>query len=261
VATDGKDEVPRTIVAKSGKVVPNVAELVQDLRKLMGPHTAASLKEKNYNKMKDYIAVAGQLGITHLMVLSQTKSNSNGSGDAATVPHSNIVMKVGKYPSGPTLHFHITRYTLSRQVHASQKHPFESASTYLTPPLVVLNNFGNSGPTGLDGGNSVDPSQMQHVQMVRVTLQHLFPSINVATIQLSQCRRVVLCDYNKETGEVDIRHYAIRAQPTGVNRNVKKLITQSSKVIPNLGGLGVSALSACAVDVYCSCCDGTRVLY
>ena len=201
----------------------------------MGPYTTSNLKEKNYNKMKDYIAVAGQLGITHLLVLSQTKSNTNGS--------SNIVLKMGKYPSGPTLHFHITKYTLCRQVHASQKHPFESASAYLTPPLVVLNNFtSNSNNSNLDhlaiNPNSTDTAA-QHVQIMRVTLQHLFPSINVATIQLNQCRRVVLCDYNKETGEVDIRHYAIRAQPTGISKNIKKLLTQSSKVIPNLGGLEV----------------------
>ena len=217
----------------------------------MGPYTTSNLKEKNYNKMKDYVAVAGQLGITHLLVVSQTKSNTNGS--------SHIVLKMGKYPSGPTLHFHITKYTLCRQVHASQKHPFESASAYLTPPLVVLNNFTGSSNTSVDNlainPNSTDPSA-QHVQIMRVTLQHLFPSINVATIQLNQCRRVVLCDYNKETGEVDIRHYAIRAQPTGISKNIKKLLTQSSKIIPNLGALEVRwCLSVLCVRTSgrCSC--------
>ena len=160
------------------QVIPVVNELVQDLRKLMGPHTTASLKEKNYNKMKDYVAVAGQLGVTHLMVVSQTKSNANG-GSAGAVPHHNVVLKVGKYPGGPTLHFHVPKYTLCRHVHAAQKHPFESASTYLTPPLVVLNNFGSSGAgsssSSVAAGGVTDPANTSapHVQMMRVTLQHL----------------------------------------------------------------------------------------
>ena len=209
----------------------------------MGPHTAANLKEKNNNKMKDYIAVAGQLGISHLLVISQTKSKSS----AGVPSHHNIVMRMGKFPGGPTLHYHITKYSLCRHIHAAQKHPFESASIYLTPPLVVLNNFGSASSSAPSGGatdplainpNSHDPSS-QHVQMMRVTLQHLFPSIDVTTVQLKECRRVVLCDYNKETGEVDVRHYAIKAQPTGISRSLKKLMTNSTKMIPNLGGLKV----------------------
>lgn len=233
-------------MAKTGKVVPAVAELIQDLRKLMNPYTASNLKEKNDNKIKDYIAVATQLGVSHLMVLSQTKSNNENS------PHHNVVLKMGRVPSGPTLHFHVTRYTLCRHIHAAQKHPYESASMYLTPPLVVFNNFGSTEQTAEDilqnaevassADRNSNSAQQQHVQIIKLTLKHMFPSIDVTTIQLSQCRRVVLCDYNKETGEVDIRHYAIKAQPTGISKNIKKLMTQSSSMVPNLGSLEVRAI-------------------
>ena len=38
--------VPRTIVARSGKVRTYVAELIKDLRKLMEPNTASNLRER-----------------------------------------------------------------------------------------------------------------------------------------------------------------------------------------------------------------------
>ena len=62
--------------------------------------------------MKDYTAVAGQLGVSHILALSQTKSN--------------VVLKLGRHPDGPTLHFKIIKYSLARQVRALQKRPYES---------------------------------------------------------------------------------------------------------------------------------------
>ena len=61
--------------------------------------------------MKDYAAVAGQLGVTHIIAISQTKSN--------------VVLRLGRHPEGPTLHFKVLKYSLSRQVRALQKRPYE----------------------------------------------------------------------------------------------------------------------------------------
>ena len=38
--------IPRTIVAKVGKIGNSVTELVKDFRKLMNPHTASNLRER-----------------------------------------------------------------------------------------------------------------------------------------------------------------------------------------------------------------------
>jgi ribosome biogenesis protein SSF1/2 len=62
--------------------------------------------------MKDYTAVAGQLGVSHILALSQTKSN--------------VILRIGRHADGPTLHFKVNKYSLSRQVKALQKRPFES---------------------------------------------------------------------------------------------------------------------------------------
>jgi ribosome biogenesis protein SSF1/2 len=87
---------------------------------------------------------------------------------------------------------------------------------------VVLNNFGQS------------QGQESHLKLLRVTLQNLFPSINVNTVRLNECRRVVLFHFKKEDNSVEMRHYAIKAAPVGINRNIKKILQCK---IPNLGDL------------------------
>jgi ribosome biogenesis protein SSF1/2 len=120
------------------------------------------------------------------------------------------------------LHFRIPQYCLTKHVRATQKRPFDSSAAFLTPPLIVLNNFGSE--------------DSEHMKLLRVTLQHMFPSINVNTVRLNECRRVILFHYKKETQVVEMRHYAIRATPVGINRNIKKILQTK---IPNLGNLKV----------------------
>lgn len=73
---------------------------------------------------------------------------------------------------------------------------------------------------------------------MRITFQHMFPTINTKTVKLSDCRRVVLYHYHKDEGTVEMRHYAIKAQPVGVSSAVKKILQSR---IPNLGELEVRA--------------------
>lgn len=197
---------PKSIVAKSGKVAPTVSEVIIDLRKMMLPNTASKLKEKSYNKMKDYSAVSTLLGVTHLLVVSQTENN--------------IILKIGKTPNGPTLHFKVIKYSLARHVRNTQKRPYESQVAFMTSPLVVLNNFGQADES--------------HIKVMKITFQNMFPSIDVNKIKLNDCRRVVLFHYNKVDGTVTMRHYAVKAQPVGISKNIKKILQSK---IPNLNDL------------------------
>lgn len=162
----------------------------------------------SYNRTKDYASIASQFGITHLLAFSETEKN--------------IILRIAKFQNGPTLHFRIPQYCLTRLIRASQKRPFDSNAAFLTPPLIVLNNFGQS--------------EEAHLKLLRVTLQNMFPSINVNTVRLNECRRVVLFQYVKETQIVEMRHYAIRATPVGINRNINRILQAK---IPNLGNLKV----------------------
>jgi ribosome biogenesis protein SSF1/2 len=165
----------------------------------------------SYNRTKDYASIASQFGITHLLAFSETQNH--------------IILRIGKFQNGPTLHFRVPQYTLTKHIRSSQRRPFDSSAAYLTPPLIVLNNFGQS--------------DLHHLQLLRLTLQNMFPSINVNTVRLNECRRVVLFHYLKETGIVEMRHYAIRATPVGINRNIKRILQSK---IPNLSTLKVIIL-------------------
>lgn len=158
------------------------------------------------NRLKDYTAVATQLGLSHLLTVSQTNSN--------------VVFKIGKFMNGPTLHFRVNEYSLSSHIKMTQKKPFESTAALQTAPIVVLNNFGQSDENT--------------TRLMRTTLQNMFPSIDVKTIRLTECRRVVLFNYRKDDGMVEMRHFAIKATPVGINRNVKKILQAK---IPNLADL------------------------
>lgn len=117
------DNIPRTIVARSYKVAPCVGELIKDVRKMMGPYTASNLRERSYNRMKDYASVASQLGISHMLSFSQTKNK-------------NIVLRVARFHQGPTLHFRVPAYSLTKHVRGLQRRPYDSAAAFNTPPLV-----------------------------------------------------------------------------------------------------------------------------
>lgn len=199
-----KNDTPRSIVAKVSKVVVTVNQLVRDLRKLMGPHTAYNLKERKTNRLKDFSSVATQLKISHLLAISQTKSNS--------------ILRIAKTRTGPTLHFKISEFMLAGNVRKLQKRPYDSAASYNTPPMVILNGFGSS--------------EDKKVILQKATFQHMFPSIDVDKVKLSECKRVVLFNYDDEKDCVEMRHYVIKTSPVGVSKNVKHLVKGS---IPDIG--------------------------
>lgn len=198
-------KVPRTLVIKRGHNAAVVTPLVQDLRRVLEPYTARDLKERRHNKLKDFLSVTGTLGITHLLMLSATEQARH--------------LRVARAPRGPTLTFKIKEFSLMREVAAAQRHPRNPDNAYKSPPLVVLNNFGSDA----------------HMKLALVTFQNLFPSMQVRSVKLATCQRVVLVDYDAEANIFRLRHYTISATPAGASRRVRKLL--SKREIPDLGRL------------------------
>lgn len=89
---------------------------------------------------------------------------------------------MARAPSGPTLSFRIKRFTLGGQIRAVQRRPYDSSKAFESPPIVVTNNFGDS-------------TAAPHVKLMRITFQNMFPAINVSTVKLGDCRRVVLFNF------------------------------------------------------------------
>ncbi|CAM9431908.1 unnamed protein product [Choristocarpus tenellus] len=205
--SDLAEKVPRSFVLKKGKVHSHVADLVEEMRRVMEPNTARKLRERAKNTVKDYVSVSSVLGVTHLLVFTQTERSLN--------------FRVCRTPSGPTLTFKVVQFSLMRHVRALQKRPLDFSRAYITSPLVVLNNFGDTQA----------PSQ---VKLMKVTLQNMFPAINVATVKLSDCRRVVMFNYDKVTGTVEMRHFSIRATPSDMTKAIKKVVQAK---VPDLHSL------------------------
>ena len=187
-------------------------DLESDVRKLLSPNTATNLKETRRNVLKDFIHVAGPLGVTHLLMLSAT--------------HNAAYLRIAKSPRGPTLTLRIHEYSLIRDILSSQQRPRAPQKMWLGAPLVVMNNFNSP---------QAPKEDREHLKLATVLFQNLFPTINVATTKLSGCQRVVLLEYNPETSRISMRHYSIAAQPTGVSKNLKALLKR--KKLPNLGKL------------------------
>ncbi|KAJ3321400.1 hypothetical protein HDV06_004385 [Boothiomyces sp. JEL0866] len=175
--------IPRSFVIKSGDV---------------------SSSERKGNKIKDFLMIAGQLMVTHLLVLSKS---SNGG----------VNLRIGRIPRGPTITFHVESYVLAKDVLHLQKRPKSPGTEFLASPLVVLNGFGDKSS--------------KKVVLMATMLQNMFPSIKVSKMKLSEARRIILFNLNPETNLIEMRHYRITIKTLGLSKSVKTLITAN---VPDL---------------------------
>jgi len=124
---------PKSMVIRigAGEVGPSVSQLVKDVRLMMEPGTASRLKERRSNRLKDYLTMAGPLGVSHLMLFSRSESG-------------NTNLRLAITPRGPTLHFRVEKYSLCKDVKKALKHPKGGGKEYLTAPLVCSPEPGTS---------------------------------------------------------------------------------------------------------------------
>ncbi|CAL8273598.1 unnamed protein product [Lota lota] len=189
--------VPHSFVFHRGQVGKNVSQLVLDMRRIMQPFTAEAMKVKKRNVLKDFVSIAGPLGVTHFMIFSKT-------------PHS-VNMRLARVPRGPMLHFKVTKYALVKDVVSSLKRHRMHEQQFTHHPLLILNNFGVEG---------------MHVKLMATMFQNMFPSINVHKVNLNSIKRCVLLNYDPVSKEIELRHYSLKVVPVGMSRGVKKLMQE-----------------------------------
>jgi ribosome biogenesis protein SSF1/2 len=191
---------PHTMVISRGDVEKDIKNLVLDLRKVMEPFTASSLKDTKKNTLKDFVAIAGPLHVTHLIALTQTEH-----GD---------YMKLMRMPRGPTLHFKLEEYSLTGDVLSNAKKGFTHQKQFLYQPLLILNGFASNtnasanSNAGVGSDAQTDQGNKNsdfHQKLLSTTLQNMFPPINVTMVKLDEIRRCVLFNYNKEEKTIDFR--------------------------------------------------------
>ncbi|KAI4237381.1 MAG: hypothetical protein LQ349_001885 [Xanthoria aureola] len=233
---------PKTMVIRmgAGDVGSSVSQLVKDVRSMMEPGTASRLKERKSNRLRDYTTMAGPLGISHLLLFSRSSTG-------------NTNLRLALFPRGPTLHFRVERYSLCKDVRKALRHPKGGGKDYLSPPLLVMNNF-----VSPEEKNQSMHSVPKHLETLSTAIfQSLFPPISPQSTPLSSIRRVLLLDRQipKTTAPTDgaeasqyvinLRHYAIATKPTGLSRGVRRINAAartlkeraSKKGMPNLGNL------------------------
>ncbi|KAF8919664.1 Brix domain-containing protein [Mucidula mucida] len=202
--------VPKSFVIKHGQVGSSIAQLVRDIRKVMEPNTASRLKERNRNKLKDYLTMAPALQVTHLLAFTLTPLAPS--------------MRIVRLTNGPTLSFRIERYSLIKDVLNTSKRTRSIGMEYLSPPLLVLASFPPASPT-----------TPPHIPLLMKAFQSLFPPLSPKTLTLSTARRVVLISYNAERGTVEWRHYIITVKAYGVSRRIRKILDGTSKAASSSG--------------------------
>ena len=116
--------MPKAFVVKAGKVGRAVGALVRDVRKVMEPNTATRLRERKSNKIRDYVSIAGPMGVSHFLMFSQSEVGTN--------------LRVARLPRGPTLTFRVQKYSLAKDCLALQKNPRASGSEFRIAPLVSI---------------------------------------------------------------------------------------------------------------------------
>lgn len=148
---------PHSFVFYRGNVGDTVADLTRDFRKIMEPFTASSLKARKANTVKDFLAVAGVLHVSHMSIFTATE---NGT-----------YMKIARVPRGPTLYFKVLSYSLARDVISSLKKQLVFQKQFEHPPLVIMNNFNG---------------QMVQLKLMASMFQNMFPAINLAKVRMAR---------------------------------------------------------------------------
>ncbi|KAL4780926.1 Brix domain-containing protein [Aspergillus varians] len=227
-------KTPKSMVIRIGgsRVGSSVSQLVKDVRLMMEPDTAVRLKERKSNRLRDYLVMAGPLGVTHFLLFSKSSTG-------------NTNMRLALTPRGPTLNFKVESYSLCRDVERAQKRPRGGGQDHKTPPLLVMNNF--NSPDADE--NSKVPKRLE--SLTTTIFQSLFPPINPQAQPLSSIRRVMLLNREpaSETDEdgsyvLNLRHYAITTRKTGVSKRIRRLDPKEVRnrekhksAVPNLGKL------------------------
>lgn len=106
-------------------------------------------------------------------------------------------------------------FSLIKDVISFQKRP-GILSSHFNYPLVILNNFSND----------------ENHQIISIMFQNIFPTLKIKKIQLSQCDRACLFDYDRKNEVIQIRHYNIKNSVVSLNHRIKNIV--QGKKIPNL---------------------------
>lgn len=230
--TSNRLALPQSMVVRMGasEVGSSVSQLAADFREVVQPHTAAKLKERKSNRLRDYTTMAGPLGVTHFFLFSRSQ---NG----------NVHLRFALHPRGPTLHFRVDDYVLAKDIqHVQRRSRAGWLEAFASPPLLVQHGM-MSSEEQLAG----KPKEKQLESLTQTMFNAMFPVITPNTTKLEKIKRILLLKRERQedgTFIINLRHYAITQRRTGQSKKIRRLDAQDQKrreskgtALPNLGQL------------------------
>ena len=230
--TSNRHALPQSMVIRMGvgDIGPSVSQLAMDFREVVQPHTAAKLRERKSNRLRDYTTMAGPLGVTHFFLFSRSQ---NG----------NVHLRFALHPRGPTLQFRVDDYVLARDIQHIQKHSRAGwMEAFTSPPLLVQHGVASS-EQDLAG----KPKEKQLESLIQTMFNNMFPVITPSTTKLESIKRILLLKRERQddgTFVLNLRHFAITQRRTGQSKKIKRLDPREQKrrekkgnALPNLGQL------------------------
>jgi len=188
------EKVPHTFVFRRGSVSARLQTLVRDLRNVLMPYTAKNLKERRKNRIRDFIAAAGHLKVTHLLVLSESPAGG--------------YLRMIRTPKGPTFTFKLTNYELMQEViDKQQRRPSWKPAT--SKPAVFVAR----------GLNSTKP----HHKLASALFQGVFPALSVEEASTRDLKRMVYMWYNASCDTFEFRHFSSKISSIMPGDDVEKL--------------------------------------
>ena len=230
--TSNRLAVPQSMVIRmgAGDIGTSISQLALDFREVVQPHTAARLKERKSNRLRDYTTMAGPLGVTHFFLFSRSEKG-------------NVHLRFGLHPRGPTLQFRVDDYVLAKDIqHAQKRSRAGWAEAFAHPPLLVQHGMASSEEE-LTG----KPKEKQLEALTQTMFNAMFPVITPSTTKLEKIKRILLLKRERQedgTFVINLRHYAITQRSAGQSKRVQRLDPQEQKrrerrgaALPNLGQL------------------------
>ncbi|VDM32460.1 unnamed protein product [Hydatigera taeniaeformis] len=229
-----------------------VKALSLDVRRVFEPFTASRLHVNRRNVLKDFINIAGPLHVSHILYFTHPRSekviakrvrhaanverrkgvalkdtedeNEDATKSDGSSGIGGVYLHLIRAPSGPSLTFRVSEYSLTRDVITLVQKVFD-VRQFSSPPLLAMTGFGA-------GGTATAPPP-PHLRLVVDMFQNMLPSLNVQKLKVSSVRRVLLLsreidacsdgDGGEEKEVIYLRHYNIRLENRSISRALRRL--------------------------------------
>lgn len=207
-------DAPQTFVLKRGRLAHAASLLVGNLQLVFYPNGYSRLKARKSNTLRDFLAIAGSLDVTHLLIFTS-------SGEGTT-------LRIIKTPHGPTLTFRLVEYSSMQDLHVAQNAPVLTKRMIDSAPLCIMAGFGDVGKE-----TKRTSDEQKALQLCATTIKAMYPEVSITTARWRSVKRCVLYSADK-TGLITFRHYLVRYRVTNASDGLISIFQEHNLALGSL---------------------------